>query len=203
MIDNGGGWMLISYNPSGSAAGQVGYYYPNNWVSGSGTFNKLAANAEELWYSVSGSAQATSVMRMASTASVQPHLSNVSIAHQVTYTNPNALDLASGSISGSYTLKLSAPLTGSWTALKGYTFMTASSYPIAAPADWLYDSANWWTVTGPTNVYPDAPYGRSGNALGTGGWTNRTNNTVYGLANVTTIQNAITSNFNTLAVYIK
>ena len=46
-------------------------------------------------------------------------------------------------------------------------------------------------------------YGRSGNALGNGGWTNRLNNTVYGLANVATNANAITSNFNTLAVYIK
>ncbi len=77
------------------------------------------------------------------------------------------------------------------------------SLPVAAPCDWLYDTANWWTVNGPTNVYPDAPYGRSGNALGTGGWTNRLNNTVYGLSNVTTIANGIVSNFNTLAVYIK
>jgi hypothetical protein len=202
MVDNGGGWMLVSYNPSGSAAGQVGYHYPNNWVSGSGTFNKLAANAEELWYSVSGSAQATSVMRMASTASVQPHLSNVSIAHQVTYTNPNALDLASGSISATYTLKLSAPLTGSWTPIKGYTIMTGS-LPVATPPDWLYDTANWWTVVGPTSAYPDSPNGRSGNAQGTGGWTNRTSNQIYGLANVSTTGNGLVSNFNTLAVYIK
>lgn len=201
MVDNGGGWMLVSYNPSGSAAGQGGYHYPNNWVSGSGTFNKLAANAEELWYRVSGSAQATSVMRMASTASVQPHLSNVSIAHQVTYTNPNALDLASGSISAAYTLKLSAPLTGSWTPIKGYTIMTGS-LNTQAPPDWLFDTSNWWTVTTPTTDLV-TPYGRSANALGNGGWTNRTTNTVYGLANVATGSNGITSNFNTLAVYIK
>ncbi len=94
---------------------------------------------------------------MASTASVQPHLSNCSIAHQTVYNNPNALDIDTRS---TQILKLSAPLTGSWSALKGYTFMTASSYPIAAPCDWLYDTANWWTTNGPTNVYPDAPYGR-------------------------------------------
>ena len=199
--DNGGGWMLVSYNPSGST--QAGYPYPNdNSGSLSGGFNKHYRNAENLWYSTSGSAQCNSVMRMASTASVQPHLVSCSIAHQTVYNNPNALDLASGS--GTLTLKFSAPLTGSWTALKGYTFMTASSYPIAAPCDWLYDAANWWTTNGPTNVYPDAPYGRSGNALGTGGWTNRTSNNVYGMAgNVTTIQSAQISNFNTLAVYIK
>jgi hypothetical protein len=201
MVDNGGGWMLVSYNPSGSAAGQLGYYYPNNWVSGSGTFNKLAANAEELWYSVSGSAQATSVMRMASTASVQPHLSNVSIAHQVTYTNPNALDLASGSISATYVLKNSTPLTGSWSPIKGYTLMTGS-LNTQAPPDWLYDTANWWNVTTPTTDLVTA-FGRSGNALGNGGWTNRLNNTVYGLSNVATNGNSNTINFNTLAVYIK
>ena len=198
--DNGGGWMLISYNPSGST--QLGYPYPNMF-SGSivSSFAKHIADTEKLWYNNSGSAQCNSVMRMASTASVQPHLSNCSIAHSVSYSNPNALDLATGS--GTYTLKNSAPLTGSWSAIKGYTFMTASSYPVAAPCDWLYDATNWWTVAGPTNAYPDAPYGRSGNGQGTGGWTNRVANNVYGLANITTLQSSNTTNFNTLAVYIK
>jgi hypothetical protein len=198
--DNGGGWMLISYNPSGST--QLGYPYPNQYSGSVGTtFNKHVRNAEHLWYSVSGSAQCSSVMRMASTASVQPHLSNCSVAHQTVYNNPNALDIDTNS---TQTLKLSAPLTGSWSALKGYTFMTASSYPIAAPCDWLYDTSNWWTTNGPTNVYPDTPYGRSGNALGTGGWTNRLSNQVYGLlGSATTTTSANTTNFNTLAVYIK
>ena len=201
--DNGGGWMLVAYNPSGSNAGLVGYPYPNMF-SGSivTSFSKHIADTEKLWYNASGSAQCSRVMRMASTASVQPHLASCSIAHSVVYSNPNALDLATGS--GTYTLKLSAPLTGSWYPIKGYTFMTASSYPIAAPCDWLYDTANWWTTNGPTNAYPDAPYGRSGNALGTGGWTNRLSNQVYGLlGSATTTTSANTTNFNTLAVYIK
>jgi hypothetical protein len=198
--DNGGGWMLISYNPSGSS--QLGYPYPNG-DSGSlnGGFNKHYRNAENLWYGVSGSAQCNSVMRMASTASVQPHLSNCSIAHQTVYSNPNALDIDTRA---TQILKLSPALTGSWSAIKGYTFMTASSYPVAAPCDWLFDTANWWTTNGPTNVYPDAPYGRSANALGTGGWTNRTSNQVYGLlGSATTTQSSNSTNFNTLAVYIK
>ena len=197
--DNGGGWMLVSYNPSGST--QLGYPYPNA-DSGSlaGVIMKHYRNAENLWYSTSGSAQCNSVMRMASTASVQPHLTNCSIAHSVTYSNPNALDI---STTNPTVLKLSATLTGSWSAIKGYTQMTASSYPVAAPCDWQYDISNWWTVAGPTNAYPDAPYGRSGNGVGTGGWTNRLTNTVYGLANTTTVGNGATSNFNTLAVYIK
>ena len=200
--DNGGGWMLVSYNPSGST--QLGYPYPNA-DSGSletPTFIKHYRNAENLWFNVSGSAQCNSVMRMASTASVAPLLTSCSIAHQTVYNNPNILDIAMGS--GTLTLKNSTPLTGSWSALKGYTFMTASSYPVAAPCDWLYDAANWWTTNGPTNVYPDAPYGRSGNALGTGGWTNRLSNNIYGmLGTVTTIQSAQSTTFNTLAVYIK
>jgi hypothetical protein len=199
--DNGGGWMLISYNPSGST--QLGYPYPNQYSGSVGTtFNKHVRNAEDLWYSASGSAQCNSVMRMASTASVQPYLANCSIAHQTVYSNPNVLDInTSNPIT---TLKtVGSALTGSWSAIKGYTFMTASSYPVAAPPDWLYDT-NWWTTNGPTNAYPDAPYGRSGNAQGTGGWTNRNSNQVYGLlGSVTTTGNALTSNFNTLAVYIK
>jgi hypothetical protein len=191
--------MLISYNPSGST--QLGYPYPNA-DSGSlqnPTFIKHFRNAENLWFNVSGSAQCNSVMRMASTASVQPFLSNCSIAHSVSYSNPNVLDIDTRA---TQILKLTPALTGSWTPIKGYTFMT-SSLAVAAPPDWLYDTANWWTVAGPSNVYPDAPYGRSGNGQGTGGWTNRTNNTIYGLANVATNGTGITSNFNTLAVYIK
>ena len=198
--DQGGGWMLISYNPSGST--QTGYPYPNMF-SGSivSSFAKHIADTEKLWYSTSGSAQCNSVMRMASTASVAPLLTSCSIAHQTVYNNPNILDIAMGS--GTLTLKNSTPLTGSW-SLKGYTFMTASSYPVAAPCDWLYDAANWWTTNGPTNAYPDTPYGRSGNALGTGGWTNRLSNNIYGmLGTVTTIQSAQSTTFNTLAVYIK
>jgi hypothetical protein len=199
--DNGGGWMLISYHPSGSNTGLLGYPYPNA-DSGSlqnPTFIKHYRNVENLWFNVSGSAQCNSVMRMASTASVQPHLANCSIAHSVTYSNPNALDIITTTPT---TLKLAPALTGSWSAIKGYTSMTASSYPVMAPCDWQYDT-NWWTVAGPTSAYPDAPYGRSGNAQGTGGWTNRGTNQVYGLVNTTTTANGLSSTFNTLAVYIK
>lgn len=199
--DNGGGWMLVSYNPSGST--QTGYPYPNA-DSGSlqtPSFIKHYRNAENLWYSTSGSAQCNSVMRMASTASVQPHLSNCSIAHSVTYTNPNVLDIST--TTSPNTLKLSPPLTGSWSPIKGYTVMTNPTYPVAAPCDWLYDTANWWTVAGPTSAYPDAPYGRSGNAQGTGGWTNRISNNIYGLSNVSTTTNSQNSTYKTLAVYIK
>jgi hypothetical protein len=191
--------MLVSYNPSGST--QLGYPYPNA-DSGSlqnPTFIKHYRNAENLWYNVSGSAQCNSVMRMASTASVQPHLTNCSIAHSVTYTNPNVLDIST--TASPNTLKNSTPLTGSWSPIKGYTLMTGS-LNTQAPPDWLFDTINWWNVTTPTTDLSTA-YGRSGNALGNGGWTNRLNNTVYGLANVTTGSSGITSNFNTLAVYIK
>ena len=197
--DNGGGWMLISYNPSGST--QLGYPYPNA-DSGSlqtPSFIKHYRNAENLWYSTSGSAQCNSVMRMASTASVQPHLTNCSIAHSVTYTNPNVLDIST--TASPNTLKLSTPLTGSWSPIKGYTLMTG---PLStqAPPDWLYDTTNWWTVTTPTTDLVTA-YGRSGNAQGNGGWTNRISNTVYGLSNVNTTTNSSNSTYNTLAVYIK
>ncbi len=190
---------FLTYNPSGST--QLGYPYPNA-DSGSlqtPSFIKHFRNAENLWYRVSGSAQCNSVMRMASTASVQPHLTNCSIAHSVTYTNPNVLDIST--TASPNTLKLSTPLTGSWSPIKGYTLMTGS-LNTQAPPDWLFDTANWWNVTTPTTDLSTA-YGRSGNALGNGGWTNRLNNTVYGLANVATGSNGITSNFNTLAVYIK
>ena len=197
--DNGGGWMLVSYNPSGST--QTGYPYPNG-DSGSlqnPSFIKHYRNAENLWYATSGSAQCNSVMRMASTASRSPHLVSCSIAHSVTYTNPNVLDIST--TASPNTLKNSTPLTGSWSPIKGYTIMTGS-LPTQAPPDWLFDTTNWWNVTTPTTDLVTA-YGRSSNAQGNGGWTNRTTNTIYGLSNVTTNANSSNSTYNTLAVYIK
>ena len=121
--DNGGGWMLISYNPSGST--QTGYPYPNADSGSLSTpaFIKHYRNAEKLWFNNSGSAQCNSVMRMASTASVAPLLANCSIAHQTVYSNPNALDIDTRA---SVILKLAPALTGSWTPIKGYTSMTGS-----------------------------------------------------------------------------
>jgi hypothetical protein len=196
--DNGGGWMLISYNPSGST--QLGYMYPNSF-SGSvvGSFTRHIADTMKLWYSTSGSAQCNSVMRMASTASVEPYLTSCSIAHSVTYNNPTNLTLATGS--GTFVLRNTPPLSGSWSPIKGYTLMT-SSLNTQAPPDWLYDAANWWTVTTPTTDLA-TPYGRSSNAQGNGGWTNRLNNAVYGLSNVATNGNSNITTFKTLAVYIK
>lgn len=198
--DNGGGWMLISYNKDNYTGGTPGNPYPNQWIDGEGTLNKLSVDAEELWYSISGSSQCDSVMRMASINSVDPLLENCEIAHQTVYSNPTALDLSeeTGSV---LTLKNASPLLGTWTALKGYTLMTTHS--VAAPVDWLYDTSNWWTTNGPTSAYPDNPYGRSGNAQGTGGWTNRNVTNIYGMANVSTTTNSGRTDLKTLAVYIK
>jgi hypothetical protein len=74
---------------------------------------------------------------------------------------------------------------------------------VNAPGDWVYAvSGTWWTVCGPSTAYPDAQ-GRSGNAQGSGSWTNNSNNSIYGMADVTATTTSQRNDIKTYAVYIK
>ena len=92
MTDDGGGWMLMSYNPDCTVT--TGIPYPNQWIGGTGSFaSKVSIDTRQVWYH-SGTAQCTQVMKMATaTASLTPLLTNMQIANKVVYTNPNNLQL--------------------------------------------------------------------------------------------------------------
>ena len=198
MTDDGGGWMLMSYNPDCTVT--TGIPYPNQWIGGTGSFaSKVSIDTRQVWYH-SGTAQCTQVMKMATaTASLTPLLTNMQIANKVVYTNPNNLKL---SATFSTTLNNNTPMTGTWSGIKGHTLMT-TNLNVNAPGDWIYDTGGgWWTVCGPSNAFPDAQ-GRSGNAAGSGSWTNNNANFIYGMADVSTTTNSGRSNIKTYAVYIK
>ena len=93
------------------------------------------------------------------------------------------------------------PMTGTWSPLKGHTVMN-TSLSVNAPGDWIYGiNTSWWTVCGPsTQLSAD---GRSGNAQGTGSWTNPSSNALYGMSNIATTANSLRSDINSYAVYIK
>lgn len=202
MDDQGGGWMLISYNPTNTVT--TGNAYPNNWSYVSGSFsNKLCVDVQDLWYN-NGIYQCTQVMKMASTtASLTPLLANVSIANKVVYNNPsNLLISRTFSSTQSAVTVNNTPMGGSWSAIKGHTLMTGP-LNVNAPGDWIYLSGNaWWTVCGPSTAYPDAQ-GRSGNAQGSGSWTNITAANIYGMSDVATTTNSNRTDIKTYAVYIK
>jgi hypothetical protein len=197
MTDQGGGWMLISYNPTNTTT--PGNAYPNTWTSGGGgSFsNKFCVDVRDLWYN-NGLAQCTQVMKMASTtASLVPLVSNVQIANKVVYSNPSNLRL---SATFSTTLANSTPMTGTWSGIKGHTLMN-TNLAVNAPGDWIYSVNTWWTVCGPsTQLSVD---GRSGNAQGSGSWTNISSNNIYGMADVATTTSSIRTDIKTYAVYIK
>lgn len=197
MTDQGGGWMLISYNPTNTTT--TGNAYPNTWTSGiGGSFsNKFCVDVRDLWYN-NGLAQCTQVMKMASTtASLVPLVSNVQIANKVVYSNPNNLKISS---TFSTTLVNNTPMTGTWSGIKGHTLMN-TSLAVNAPGDWIYSVNTWWTVCGPsTQLSAD---GRSGNAQGSGSWTNISSNNIYGMADVATTTSSIRTDIKTYAVYIK
>ena len=198
MTDDGGGWMLMSYNPDCTVTN--GIPYPNQWIGGTGSFaSKVSIDTRQVWYH-SGTAQCTQVMKMATaTASLTPLLTNMQIANKVVYTNPNNLKL---SATFSTTLNNNTPMTGTWSGIKGHTLMT-TNLNVNAPGDWIYDTGGgWWTVCGPSTAYPDAQ-GRSGNAQGSGSWTNNNANFIYGMADVSTTTISNRTNIKTYAVYIK
>ena len=161
--------------------------------------SKVSIDTRQVWYH-SGTAQCTQVMKMATaTASLTPLLTNMQIANKVVYTNPNNLKL---SATFSTTLNNNTPMTGTWSGIKGHTLMT-TNLNVNAPGDWIYDTGGgWWTVCGPSTAYPDAQ-GRSGNAQGSGSWTNNNANFIYGMADVSTTTISNRTNIKTYAVYIK
>jgi len=202
MTDEGGGWMLIAYTPGfiGTTVSGItaGLGYPNTWENGEGTLNKLRASTMDLWFHNSVY-QCTQVLKMASTTvSLTPLLSNMAIANKVIYTNPSNLSLST--VSNYPSFVNNTPMTGTWSPVKGHTVMN-TSLTVNAPGDWIYQASSWWTVCGPSSKLQ--AQGRSGNALGTGSWTNPSSNALYGMANVATNANCLRSDINSYAVYIK
>jgi len=201
MTDDGGGWMLISYNPTASTAGTLGMLYPNAWVNGNGTLNRLSAKTMDLWFH-NGTNQCTSVMKMATNTSSQtPLLANMTIANKVVYNNPSNLNLTTD-LTNFAAYVNNTPMTGTWTGLKGHTLM-ATSLSVNAPGDWMYNQGvnMYWTVCGPSTDL--AAQGRSGNAQGTGSWTNRSTSDYYGFKDVASNVGSQSSGINSVAFYIK
>jgi hypothetical protein len=202
MTDQGGGWMLMTYNPNASLG--LGTPYPNQWLGGTGSFaSNISIDTRQVWYH-NGTAQCTQVMKMASTAtaSLIPLLSNVIIANKVVYTNPNNLQLTATFSSGSAVFANNTPMSGTWSAIKGHTQMTGP-LNVNAPGDWVYaTTGQWWTVCGPSTAYPDSQ-GRSGNAQGSGSWVNNNNASIYGMVDVATSGNSLSATIKTYAVFIK
>jgi hypothetical protein len=201
MEDESGGWMLISYTPSfNNLTGGLGAgaRYPNLWQNGEGTFNQLSASTMDLWFH-NGSAQCTRVMKMATTVYDQvPILANMTIANGVVYDNPSNLLL---SIEANYPAFVNnTPMTGTWSPIKGHTLMP-DPLAVNAPGDWIYATNSWWTVCGPSTELQ--AQGRSGNAQGTGSWTNPASNALYGMSNVAANTNSLRTDIQSYAVYIK
>ena len=202
MTDQGGGWMLMTYNPDATAV-PLGTPYPNQWLGGTGSFaSKVSIDTRQVWYH-NGTAQCTQVMKLASTtASLVPLVTNVQIANKVVYTNPNNLQLTATFSYTSAVLVNNTPMSGTWSGIKGHTLMTGN-LNVNAPGDWVYaTSGGWWTVCGPSTAYPDAQ-GRSGNAQGSGSWTNNGSNLIYGMADVSANASSNRGDIKTYAVYIK
>ena len=202
MTDGGGGWMLMTYNPNVSTSS--GTPYPNQWIGGTGSFASMVSiDTRQVWYH-NGTAQCTQVMKMASaaTASLTPLLTNMQIANKVVYTNPNNLQLTATFSSSSAVFANNTPMSGTWSGIKGHTLMTGN-LNVNAPGDWVYVVAGqWWTVCGPSTAFPDSQ-GRSGNAQGSGSWTNNSIVTIYGMADVAATGSSNRSDIKTYAIYIK
>jgi hypothetical protein len=197
MDDESGGWMLIGYTPEFNNVTTDGLSYPNTWENGEGTFNRLRVDVDELWYH-NGSAQCDRVMKMASTtASLTPLLTNMDIANQVIYDNPEDLAIDPNA---SYTTAATTKLEGTWYDIKGHTLMSGP-LTVDAPGDWVYSNNLWWTVCGPSTQL--TANGRSGNAQGTGSWTNPSTNQLYGMKDVAASTNCLRTDVKTYAVYIK
>ena len=206
--DNGGGWMLASYNGNKQSATATvsGQFYPVAWSNGQGTLSgQFAVNAMDLWYH-NGINQCSNVMRVASmTSNAVPTLANSYIAHTVTYTtNANKLSLTPASgVQGTGVFSTSNVLmTGLWSNVKGYTIL--SNYTITSnDSDWMYNTGTsfYWIVCQSIN-----DTSRGGSGLDTGAWMRTQGKDSWGLlSNCAVGGSSLGSSFpgNTLAIFIK
>lgn len=200
MVDQGGGWMLMSYNPTQQTSN--GMLYPNAWLNGQGTLDRFSVNAMDLWYH-NGTAQCSSVMKMASAnANLAPVLANFEVANYITYSNPGILTLSAQTTPSSFAS--ASTFTGTWYPIKGQSSMT-SNVLFNAPGDWLYTTGAsfYWEVAGPSSAYPDAG-GRNGSGLGTTSQTNSATTSHYGmLASATYTTSSLWTGIANYAFYIK
>jgi len=207
--DEGGGWMLISYDYNVNASSNgvpYPHYFSESTVPSGFSNMTIATDAYQLWYS-SGSAQITQSLHMwnANTGNSVPLLSNMSTASKVTYSNPSNFVNANISGTGSSsvaTTTTSTKLSGTWYNVKNRTSF-GNAIAIDAPCDWLYNDGSstfYWTPCGPANDLTSD--GRSGNGLSTGMWMNNGNSDFYGgLDNGN--GSAQNTNNKTFALYIK
>ncbi len=206
MTDEGGGWMLISYNgnkqnPTISNAGQ---WYPVGWSNGEGTLSgQFAVNAMELWYH-NNQAQCSSMMRIATRVlNDVPTISNGYIAHKINYTtSTNYLGLTTSSgLAGIGVLSPSNVLMGAtWTALKGYTSL--STHTTRADSDWMYNTG---TSFYGNPVLPIGGASRSGSGTDIGGWMRTQGKDSWGFSNVAVGSSSSGNAFigSTLAVFLR
>lgn len=199
MVDNGGGWMLVSYNPTQQTSN--GMLYPNSWTNGVGTLDRFSVNVMDLWFN-NGTAQCASVMKMASTnANLLPFLANMQTANYVTYSNPGNLLLSTLATPNAFVNNTA--FTGIWYPLLGQSGMTTAAV-VNAPGDWLYNTGSgfYWMVA--SSSISGGTNGRDGSGLGTNSSTNSTTNAHYGmLPSATYTSSSLWTSINTYAFYIK
>jgi hypothetical protein len=196
MSDEGGGWMLVSYSPDHSTSGSR---YPNGWIAGQGTLDRMAADTMALWFHA-GAAQCDTVLKMASTVAGRvPLLSAMSIANRVSYTNPQDLALVPYG-DGAYAITSTLALDGTWRGVKGHTAMTGA-LTVNAPRDWIVTTNTYWSVCGPSSDL--RPSGRSGNGQGTSSATHPSAFPLYGMANVATTADSLSTTLRTYAVLVR
>ena len=210
--DEGGGWMLVSYdyNVGGSNDGTpYPNYFSESTVPGSFSNKTIATDLYHLWYD-SGSAQITQNLHMwnSGSSSQTPLLTNMTTASKVTWSNPgNFVDAnitGQGSTATSF-LKTDPKLTGTWYNVKNRTSFGSSGLTVDGACDFIYNAGNnggwYWMPCGPSNAITSD--GRSGNGNGTGMWINVTNGDFYGGLDAGESGGASNSSNQTFALYIK
>ncbi len=207
MTDSGGGWMMVSYtgNKQNATTSLAGQWYPVAWSNGAGVLSgQIAANAMDLWYH-NGTNQCSSAMRLG-TSNINdiPTIANSYIAHSVTYTsNANRLSLtpASGVAGTAVFSSSNVNMPCTWTALKGYSFLTTYSN-VVADSDWLYNTGGnfYWLLN---QSIGGASRGGSGSDIG--GWMRTIGKDTWGLSNVASGASSQGNTFpgQTVAIFIK
>lgn len=208
MTDDGGGWMLVSYNgnkQNAVSAALRGQFYPVAWSNGQGVLSgQFSANVMDLWFN-GGTNQCSNALRLGFTmANAVPTVANSYIAHTCQYfTNASSLRLSiSSGVQGIGAFGTNGLLMSTlWSSVKGFTAM--STLYTVVDADWMFNTgANfYWTLSLPQTGQTS----RNGNGQGNGGWMRTADRDTWGLSNVAVGVSGGGGSFpgSTVAVFIK
>ena len=211
--DEGGGWMLITYDYDVNKPRVDGILYPDDFVpSVNSNLNEwsnkvISCDVYKLWYH-DGIANVNENLHMwDNNAGRNPILSDLTsegTASRVVWDNPGDFKEANIENDSARSVDQSPPLDGKWYNVKDRENI-GDNLQVKAPCDWLLSTGDkfMWSCCNSSESYDTDASGRSANGKGTFMLMQQRDTLFYGGLNVAPGTDVTNTNCSTFAIYIR